>query len=85
MNHKAVWNYVWTWMLPNGGIPRRQLWVASHARDKHTAGKPVKHVNEPYSVLDCLHLFTTTWTSKKKNKLHHLAGGPPNFCQLELN
>lgn len=46
----------------------------------HTAGKPVKHVNEPYSVLDCGRLFTTTF-SEKKNKLHHLAGVPPDFCQ----
>lgn len=46
----------------------------------HTAGKPVKHVNEPYSVLDCGCLFTTTF-SEKKNKLHHLAGVPPDFCQ----
>lgn len=36
VNHKAVWNYVWTWMLLNRGIPRRQLWVALHTRDTHT-------------------------------------------------
>ena len=52
VNHTAVWNYVWTWMLPNRGIPRRQLWVASHTGDTHTAGEPVKHAKRPYSVFD---------------------------------
>lgn len=73
VNHKAVQNYVRTWMLVHRRIPRKQLWVALHTIERQTAGK-LKYVNEPYSVLDCGCVFTTTWTSKKKNKLHHSAG-----------
>lgn len=61
VNHKAVSNYEWTWMLPNRGIPRRQHWVALQTGDTHTQLEGlVKHVNESYSGLGCGCLFTTT-------------------------
>lgn len=64
-----------------GGCPVVSLGDSFTSEDIHTAGRRVKHVNEPYSVLDYGCLFTTTF-SKKKNKLHHLAGAPQIFATL---